>query len=234
MRRTVKVGPTTVARPETPDEPVGSGSYEVRNGDCISSIAYRKGHFWETVWNHGDNDALREVRKDPNALLAGDRLTIPELRHRDEDLPTGREHTFRLRGVPAKFRMRFLFMGEPRSNEPYRIEIDGVDSEGRLDNDGVLEASIIPTARMARITFGTEEDDDVEEHVFNLGGLDPVSTVTGLQQRLNALGFGCPISGRVDDDTAEALCQFQHLNDLEPSGERDARTLDLLLERFGS
>ncbi|MEY2429487.1 MAG: hypothetical protein QOJ40_2372, partial [Verrucomicrobiota bacterium] len=45
--------------------------YKVKDGDCLSSIAFSKGFFWETLWNHGDNSALKSKRKDPNVLSPG-------------------------------------------------------------------------------------------------------------------------------------------------------------------
>ncbi len=65
-------------------DPVGSGEYEVKSGECLSSIAKKTGRLWQTIWEHEANAELRETRKDPNVLATGDRLTIPPLRQRSE------------------------------------------------------------------------------------------------------------------------------------------------------
>ncbi|MGC9973362.1 MAG: LysM domain-containing protein [Bryobacteraceae bacterium] len=44
----------------------------VKQGDCMSSIADQYGFFWETLWNHERNAQLKERRKNPNVLMAGD------------------------------------------------------------------------------------------------------------------------------------------------------------------
>jgi hypothetical protein len=97
----------------------------VVEGECISSISYEAGLFWETVWNDGANAALRQKRTNPNVLSPGDTVTVPDKRVVDRDCSTDLRHRFRMRGVPAKLSLRILEAGEPRSNEPYVIVIDG-------------------------------------------------------------------------------------------------------------
>ncbi len=82
--------------------------YQVQDGDCVSSIAYSNGFYWETLWNHPGNASLKSDRKDPNILKAGDLLHIPDLTVRQEPGATEATHKFKLKGVPAKLRMRLM------------------------------------------------------------------------------------------------------------------------------
>ena len=75
--------------------------------------------------------------------------------------------------------------------------------------------------------------EDPEEEFFwslALGALDPMETVTGVQARLNNLGFCC---GKVDNvvgpRTRAALRAFQSSENLEVTGEVDDATRSKLL-----
>lgn len=80
--------------------------HSVSSGECLSSIAYQRGFFWETLWNHGENAALKDKRSDPNVLMEGDVVHIPDLTEGDESCASDQEHAFELKGVPARVNIR--------------------------------------------------------------------------------------------------------------------------------
>ena len=80
----------------------------VKIGDCISSIAYEHGFFWETIWNDPQNGQLKAKRQDPNILQDGDVVHVPDLRIREEPRATNQRHSFTLKGVPAMLRLRII------------------------------------------------------------------------------------------------------------------------------
>jgi len=201
--------------------------HTVRQGDCISSIAERHGLFWETVWQHPNNAGLRERRGDPNVILPGDVVFVPERRIAEYRRPTGATHTFQRKGVPAQLRLQFLEGDQPRANEAFTITVDGVETRGQTDGDGVLQVSIRPTAMRATVRF----DSDGEEVDLQLGMLDPVESMTGVKARLLNLGFDVPsVSDGLDDATREALREFQQRVGLPVTGEADDATRARLAE----
>ena len=210
--------------------PVGDGNYKVKQGDCMEGIAYKHGFFWETLWNLPENDELRKKRKDPNVLLPGDEVFIPDKREKTESCATEKRHRFRKKGVPAKVVIRFEIDGEPRANEAYFLEIDGTLSEGQTDGDGKVEIFIPPDAKKGTITFPETE----REYDLALGGLDPISELSGVQGRLMDLGFfPGPVDNKMSPELAEAVRTFQEKNDLKATGTLDKDTRQTIDKVFG-
>ncbi|HEY1895632.1 MAG TPA: peptidoglycan-binding domain-containing protein [Terracidiphilus sp.] len=85
-----------------------SETYEVREGDCVSSLAYDRGLLFETVWNHPNNSSLKTNRTDPNVLKPGDLLYIPDLTQKVLDCSTDARHKFVRKGTPANLTLRFV------------------------------------------------------------------------------------------------------------------------------
>lgn len=203
--------------------------HQVKQGDCISSIAEENGFFWETVWNHPDNKELKEKRKDPNILMPGDIVTIPEKRPKEVSEPTNQVHKFRLKNSPAKLTLRILKDGEPRAGETFVLTIDGEEKErGTIASDGNIRISIPPTAQKGELTIGEGKDQEIYE--LNLGHLDPIDTITGVKARLNNIGFDCgKVNNKIDEQTLKAIKAFQgYINHPNPNGEVDQQTREVL------
>ncbi len=192
----------------------------VNRGDSIPSLAHDNGHFWETLWNHGDNAALKALRKTPNILMPGDEVFVPEIRLKEVHKGTDSTHKFVRRGVPAKIRIQLMMLGEPRKNEKYTLVIDGVSTEGTADGQGIVEAFITPNAKGGKlILVSTGEEIPVE-----LGHLNPIDTVSGVRQRLSNLGFECTDGEELDDQAQSAIRLFQAAQGLEKTGKIDSTT----------
>lgn len=211
---------------EQPTGPVGQGDYVVKQGDCISSIANETGHFWQTIWDDPHNAELREIRQDPNVLLPGDRVHFPPLGKKQEPGQTEQRHRFHRLGEPSELHMRFLEEGEPLAGEPYVLEIDGDTYPGTLDPQGRLRHPISPCAKRAVIRIGEK---DPREYDIDLGEMDPCDTVSGLQRRLQNLGYDPGrIDGELDDATRSAIRRFQIAQKLPATGEPDEATREAL------
>src|SRR5574342_90937 len=82
--------------------------YRVQEGDCVNSIAFDRGLYWEAVWNHGNNAQLKQLRKNPNILKPGDILHVPDLTLEEQSRATEQRHKFKLKGVTVKLRLRIM------------------------------------------------------------------------------------------------------------------------------
>jgi N-acetylmuramoyl-L-alanine amidase len=202
--------------------------YTVRGGDCIASIAWALGHHWRTIWEHSRNSSLREQRKNPNVLLAGDRVFVPERQLGTVSVRTGQKGSFELKAELAAVRFRLNHL-----QTAYVLEFDdGTTLEGTTDGGGFVEATPPPRAKTG--TLRIETDLGSEIHALHFGHLDPVSEIGAVQQRLRNLGFACVVSGEPDDVTRRVLAEFQQQNGLEASGEADEATCDKLARIHGS
>lgn len=216
----------------SPERPVGAGEIVARPGDCVVSLADAAGHHWKTVWDDAANADLRALRKDPCVLLSGDRVHIPPLRPKQESGMSEQRHRFRRKGQPEAFQVRILRDDEPRSNQPYSLDVDGEILKGTTDAEGKIVRIIKPTAKRAILTVGSPDDED--RYVLRLGGLDPIDTTRGVQQRLNNLGFDCgSVDGQIGPETRAALRRFQRSRDLPASGAADDATRSELQRAYG-
>ncbi len=190
-------------------------------GETTSSLAKKKGFFWKTIWEHPENAGLRAKRKDPNVLYETDDIFIPEREIKKVSKGTEAQHVFRRKGEPSKIKMQMFALGKPRANEDYIFDVDGKQTNGKTDGDGKLEHFIPGDAKSGKLIFKGGK----EIHSLRLGNLDPLDQISGVQQRLNNLGYNCGgENGKLGEKTKAALKKFQADNKLNASGEPDAAT----------
>ena len=202
--------------------------HTVSRGECISSIADDYGFFPDTVWDAPENAELKQQRRDPNILLPGDRVVIPDKRLKEVQKPTDKTHRFRKLGVPALFRLQVFAGEEPRANQQYTLAIDGqLTLQGTTDDQGMVEEGIPPGANQGKLTIGP----DRFEVTIQFGMLPPIEELVGVQTRLNNLGYDCgPPDGVMNEQTRRALRRFQKRFALPVTGKADKATSRKLVD----
>ena len=198
--------------------------HAVRDGDCVSNVAAEHGMLPETLWRHPDNRSLREQRKDPNVLEAGDTLVVPEKSLRTESGATEQRHQFRRLGG-ARLRLRLTEDDRPRANIPFVLEVADQTVEGNTDADGFLDAPVPPTAVEGLLRLQVDGREELVR--LQIGFLDPLDSDKGVRDRLRGIGVDA------EGNLADALRRFQGKVGLEPSGKLDDATRARLEEVFG-
>jgi len=200
--------------------------YTVKEGDCILSIADAHGFFWETIWNDPKNAELKNTRKDPNTLIPGDKVHIPDLRQKKHTCESDKAFTFKKKGIPAKLRFQIFDGFRFRINEEYILKVGKHSYTGSTDDEGVIEITVSTKVKEATLYIGPNQD----EFPVQIGALLPVDETKGIQSRLSNLGFDCgEINGEMHEQTKEALSDFQAQFNLKVTGELNEETKDKLV-----
>ena len=201
--------------------------YRVKEGDGTTKIAFNRGLFPDTIWNHPENAKLKSLRDHPDILKTGDVVFIPDKREKKVERQTGKKHKFRRKGVPAITVIQFFVADVPRSNQKYKLVVNGKTIKGTTDEDGRLKEYVPPDIEKADLTF----EEDGQKYELRFGTLDPISETKGLQTRLKNLGYDCgKIDGSVGEKTRAALTRFQNRFGLEETGKIDEITSKKLAE----
>ena len=215
-----------------------SSYYTVEQGDCLSSIAESFDFAdWQTIYNDPNNAELRNLRPNPNVLYPGDTVYIPDKRLKQVDCSVDRKHQFVIKR--AKTWLRVLIRdGQqvPAAGCKYHLDIDGIShSNGKLGTNGMLAVKIPAKSKSGVLTVWFDDEAPVgNSWKLRLGHLDPVQEMTGIQARLNNLGYPCgAVDGIIGPLTRAAICSFQTDNSLKVDGIPGSITQAKLKELHG-
>ncbi len=212
-------------------------TYEAQDDDSLLLIAHRHGFArWETIWEHAENGALRELRGAPERLVKGDKVVIPDKAERWMRVSTDKKHTFELSRPDARLRVvltdRF---GEPLVRKPCKVTMGRTTMDGHTSGGdepdgvpGLIDCPLPLDTRAVHIAVdvgGRTLEWDVE-----VGFIPPTDLTVGLQvalQNLGYLGQG-GVTGTLDEPTKKALRLFQRHAALPETGATDDETLQAL------
>ncbi len=207
-------------------------SHTVEQGEFLSKIALNYGiDDYRLIWNHPENVVLKTKRKNPNILLPGDSLFIPDAQHKEAAILTGNRHHFRLISMQLKIRFKLNDVSaRALADKACDLEIEGVKSQLTSDAEGLLEQTIRATDENAQLLI-VEQDKHIRIHI---GHLDPIEERTGQVARLNNLGYGGGhMSGQDEGQYLMAVEEFQCDHNLKVDGICGDRTQAKLVEIHG-
>ena len=207
--------------------------HTVAQGECLDSIAALYGFpDYQVIYGDGANADLRQSRPNPNVLLPGDSVFIPEIKPPEHSCATDARHKFVLKRSKTRLRLVLKDADGPMATRPYTLTVDGKPIEGVTDGSGLLEQPVPASAQTAELRLQRTSDPKAGflTWALQLGSLDPFDKVSGVQARLNNLGFFCgTVDGVAGPRTQKALRSFQEQSGLPKTGHIDAATSAKLL-----
>lgn len=208
--------------------------HDVKQGETLLGLAVKNGlESWQDILDRPENAELKKKRADPGILKAGDRVFIPNREMRHEASAVDARHTFNISRPKAWLRLAVKdAAGEAFSGKKYELAVAGKTTSGKLPADGVIEQAVAIDVTEGKLTVWMDET-VTQVWELKIGYMDPADEVSGVQARLNNLGFDCgEPDGELDDDTKSAIRAFQVLTGLEATGEIDDAFREKLLSYY--
>ena len=172
----------------------------VQPGEHLTGIAAAHGFSsFRTILDHPDNAQLKELRKNPNLLLPGDEVVIPDKEARVEERSTEAKHTFVLAVDRLTLRVKLLDLDDKPVEGECLLRAEATEQPMEQKNK-VYESDI-----GARVTEATmlppPRADGIRRLPVNLGVgfLNPIQDATGQRERLNNLGYFAGFSKTVNE-----------------------------------
>jgi len=207
----------------------------VQQGECLSSIAKRYGLAdYRTIYDDPANADFKQLRPNPNLIYPGDVLVIPITRPPSFTLATGKEHKFVVKRPAAQLSLQI----EVAAQHHYRLVVGDRTFTGQTDGQSPIVHPIPPDAGSGRIELwpASSGNQQAEQGLFGwdlqLGALDPIEELSGVQSRLANLGYyNGPVDGEPGDDLQLAVARFQGDQGLPITGDVDDDTRAALRTR---
>ncbi len=223
----------------------------VKQGECLSTIAEKYGFLdWRMVYEHPANSALRKQRPNPNIVFPGDVVNIPkppETEGLTVKVATGNTEQIVVDRDPTLLRLKVLdHVKGDGCQAKYLLEVEGLPEpkKGEIDKTGELEVAIPPWARTGRLTLLSKSTGEVMRVLdLDIGGLDPLTSPSGVRERLRRLGFDPGPDPEYTEEsegdelgpqTQAALRSFQVHFELKETGLLDDDTRAKLAEVAGA
>lgn len=214
-------------------------THTVAQGETLTRIARQyKYSSWKKIYEHPDNAEFRTLRENPDIIFPGDKIIIPDIEPKKMSARAGKSYTF---CIKKEKEMLLLNIGAgletPLEGKRAVLKAGGQKVSALLDKDGLLEVELPDEYEPnGSVELFLDENSDQPSHIFELelGTLDPIEELSGIQARCNALGFDCGVvDGIMGSKTREGVEEFQEAYELEVDGEPGPKTQAKLKEVYG-
>lgn len=214
--------------------------HTVAQGETLLRIAKQYGYQTsKALYNHPSNAEFKALRPDPNLIYPGDKITIPPKKEKFIPLRTNSINSFVVQNEKEYFRLQIIHEdGDDITGKRIVITIGSQTIDTVLPSDGLIEVELNDNDSLTgQVDLYLKEDQSSPSESFTaqVGHLDPIDTLSGVQARYNLLGFDCgTVDGINGSKTKAGVRDFQYEHDLEVDGIAGAKTKAKLQQVFGS
>lgn len=212
----------------------------VAQGETLLRIAKQYGYQTsKALYNHPSNAEFKALRPDPNLIYPGDKITIPPKKEKFIPLRTNSINSFVVQNEKEYFRLQIIHEdGDDITGKRIVITIGSQTIDTVLPSNGLIEVELNENDSLTgQVDLYLKEDQSSPSESFTaqVGHLDPIDTLSGVQARCNLLGFDCgTVDGINGSKTKAGVRDFQYEHDLEVDGIAGAKTKAKLQQVFGS
>jgi N-acetylmuramoyl-L-alanine amidase len=213
--------------------------HTVAQGETLLRIARQYGYKTSTaLYNHPSNAEFKALRPDPNLIFQGDIITIPAKKEKFMPLRASSINTFVVQNEKEYFRLQVSFEdGEDITGKRIVLNIGSQTIDTVLPSDGLIELELTSNdALTGSVDLYLKEGDSTPTKSFTVqvGTLDPVETLSGVQGRCNSLGFDCgTVDGVNGSKTIAGVKGFQQAQELQIDGIAGPATKSRLAHVYG-
>lgn len=119
--------------------------HTVKSGESLSVIAQQYGfRSWKAIYDHPSNSEFRQKRPNPNLIMAGDKISIPEKTSKTVEAETGKEHTYKAASGKQKIEFMVTFIDSLNSTDAVPeltatlVLPDGTKGDHNADSKGTI------------------------------------------------------------------------------------------------
>ncbi|WP_396586683.1 LysM peptidoglycan-binding domain-containing protein [Bermanella sp. R86510] len=193
-------------------------AHTVKQGECLISIAQDYGlSDWRSIYDAPENEAFRELRKNPNMICPGDVVHIPGIKASANKLKLNKKNTFVVKKSKGYFSICLTdSQFNPLADIPYTLKIfkseSDIDKEPlsvfeneKTDADGYVEQKLPTGAKFAYLEYAPypSRPSLILKKRLHISELDDPRTETGMRSRLNHFGFFSGEGQLKDNDEKE-------------------------------
>lgn len=214
--------------------------HTVAQGETLLRIAKQYGYQTsKALYNHPSNAEFKALRPDPNLIYPGDKITIPPKKEKFIPLRTNSINSFVVQNEKEYFRLQIIHEdGDDIAGKRIVLNIGSQTIDTVLPADGLVEVELNENDSLTgQVDLYLKEDQSSPSESFTaqVGHLDPIDTLSGVQARCNLLGFDCgTVDGINGAKTKAGVREFQQAQQLQVDGIAGPVTKSRLVYVYGA